>query len=78
MEHSYSGKKNVTRTGKRCLHWSTASAHTTLEENYCRTPAGDSYSTGGPWCYTDNSGSRETCNVPVCDGKLVQLKQGIR
>ncbi|XP_052097139.1 plasminogen-like [Mytilus californianus] len=67
-DHNYSGKKNITRTGNTCIHWMSASAHITQEENYCRTPAGDTYNVDGPWCYIDKSGSRETCNVPVCDG----------
>ncbi|CAC5356338.1 PTPRT [Mytilus coruscus] len=68
IDHSYSGKKNVTRTGNECIHWRSASSHTTQEDNYCRTPAKDTYNVDGPWCYIDNSGSQETCNVPVCDG----------
>lgn len=60
------------------MFWRNASAHTTQEENYCRTPTGDSYNVDGPWCYIDKSGSRETCNVPVCGGELCKLKQGTR
>ncbi|XP_063419769.1 receptor-type tyrosine-protein phosphatase kappa-like [Mytilus trossulus] len=67
-DHKYSGQKSVTRTGNECIHWRNAPANTTQEENYCRTPAGDSYNGDGPWCYTDGTGSRETCNVPVCGG----------
>ncbi|CAG2231071.1 PLG [Mytilus edulis] len=27
-DHSYSGKKNVTKTGNECIHWRNAPAHT--------------------------------------------------
>ncbi|XP_071163472.1 receptor-type tyrosine-protein phosphatase alpha-like isoform X2 [Mytilus edulis] len=67
-DHSYSGQKNVTKTGNECIHWRNAPKYTTQEENYCRTPPRDFYNVDGPWCYIDNSGSRETCNVPVCGG----------
>ncbi|XP_052097034.1 receptor-type tyrosine-protein phosphatase T-like isoform X7 [Mytilus californianus] len=55
-------------TGNECIHWMNASAYTTQDKNYCRTPAGESDNVDGPWCYINNFTGRETCNVPVCDG----------
>lgn len=66
----YSGKRNVTMTGRTCQVWSTQSPHshsyTTYPENYCRNPDGEP----SPWCYTTDPYKRwELCNIPDC-GKL--------
>ncbi|XP_076026631.1 plasminogen [Genypterus blacodes] len=71
----YRGTKARTKTGKVCQRWDasyphrpnmTPSSHprADLESNFCRNPDGDS---GGPWCYTVDSGTRwEHCNVASC------------
>ena len=67
---SYSGRVNVTSSGRTCQAWSTTQPHdhpfTELgDHNYCRNPSGDLI---GVWCFTtDPDVSWEYCHsVPVC------------
>ena len=51
---NYSGRMNVTLSGRTCQVWSTSEPHehdfTDLgEHNYCRNPDGDNR---GAWCHT--------------------------
>ena len=67
---SYSGRMNVTLSGRTCQVWSTSEPHehdyTDLgEHNYCRNPDGDHR---GAWCHTtDPYRLREPCFVPRCE-----------
>ncbi|XP_065935897.1 uncharacterized protein [Magallana gigas] len=63
----YSGKKNVTQSGRTCQVWSAQSPHshgyTSYPENYCRNPDGEP----SPWCYTTDPYKRwELCDIPDC------------
>ena len=67
---NYSGRMNVTITGRTCQFWNTSEPHdhdyTDLGgHNYCRNPDGDNR---GAWCYTtDPNRLRESCFVPRCE-----------
>lgn len=63
----YSGKRNVTQSGRTCQVWSAQSPHshgyTSYPENYCRNPDGEP----SPWCYTTDPYKRwELCAIPDC------------
>lgn len=63
----YSGKRNVTQSGRTCQVWSAQSPHshgyTSYPENYCRNPDGEP----SPWCYTTDPYKRwELCDIPDC------------
>ena len=79
------GKLNVTVTGKACQPWSLQSPHehtytdnsmfpdgsVNKASNLCRNP--DDEEPGGPWCYTQEPGTRwEYCDVPKC-GELLYI-----
>ena len=69
---SYSGKANVTASGRTCQVWSTLHPHEhpyteVGDHNYCRSPIGSR----GVWCYTTDPGSRwEYCSVPICGNMM--------
>ena len=72
---SYSGRMNVTKSGRDCQVWSAQEPHehtigTELgEHNLCRFPPTDLYPDGfeGVWCYTMDPAERwEHCAVPIC------------
>ncbi|XP_074104804.1 uncharacterized protein LOC141531154 isoform X2 [Cotesia typhae] len=76
--HQYLGKASVAASGKPCLPWN----HTTVAypllvnvvdravreklktHNYCRNP--NPFEESKPWCFTDISGERESCDIPSC------------
>ena len=70
----YIGKKDVSISGKPCKYWYSNFIYLYAEpyvafldlevvDNYCRNPTLDSI---GPWCFVNDFGSRETCDLPVC------------
>ncbi|XP_078579587.1 uncharacterized protein LOC144863845 [Branchiostoma floridae x Branchiostoma japonicum] len=64
---SYQGTVAVTKTGRKCQHWSSQTPHqhiyTNLVHNYCRNPDGESE----VWCFTTDPGTIwEYCDVPTC------------
>ena len=83
--YDYQGKITVTVEGIECQAWASDEPHShsydedsyfvdgsvAAAENFCRNP--DNSESGGPWCYTVESGTRwDHCNIPICttDGKL--------
>ena len=68
MGSTYSGKLNVTTSGRTCQVWTTSEPHehsdtAVGEHNYCRNPFGDPE---GVYCYTTDPEKRwEYCSVPV-------------
>ena len=66
---SYSGKLNVTASGRTCQVWAASQPHEHSytymgEHNHCRNPDGDP---SGVWCYTtDPDKDLEYCSVPIC------------
>ena len=66
---SYSGRVNVTASGKTCQIWAASQPHEHSlthvgEHNYCRNPVG---APGGVWCFTtDPDKPLELCSVPMC------------
>ena len=73
---SYSGKMNVTTSGRACQAWSAQDPHEHSntevgEHNLCRNPDGDP---GGVWCYTTDPDKRwEHCSVPICAPKMMKV-----
>ena len=78
----YRGTHNRTKTGKLCQRWDRQSpnphSYTDVSKfpddnlfdaaDFCRNPDNDP---DGPWSYTlDSSGSRESCGLPACSGKV--------
>ena len=65
----YTGKANITVSGRVCQKWTVNSPHpsyhqTVGEHNYCRNPDDDDF---GPWCYTlDPQIGWEHCEIPEC------------
>ena len=77
---SYSGKMNVTTSGRSCQFWNASQPqehkYTHVgEHNYCRKPTG---STGlGVWCYTTDPDVRwEPCSLPVCEPTTYDCQEG--
>ena len=72
----YSGKINLTASGRSCQAWSAQEPHQHEfaylgKHNHCRNPNQDS---GGVWCYTtDNDKKWEHCPVPICKSKLLKV-----
>ena len=70
----YSGKVNVTESGRTCQVWSAQKPHEHVtgyelgEHNYCRYPkAVYPYGFEGVWCYTTDPDKKwEHCAVPIC------------
>ena len=67
---SYTGRMNVTPSGRTCQSWSTQHPHGHRmsfvgDHNYCRNP---SKNIKGVWCYTTDPNKRkEFCyNIPIC------------
>ncbi|GFO41460.1 receptor-type tyrosine-protein phosphatase kappa, partial [Plakobranchus ocellatus] len=69
----YLGDKNVTKSGKSCVHWSKVNRKFQFEEgddpqNFCRNPI---VPTGGyknnPWCYTSENEDLEDCEIKYRD-----------
>ena len=71
---SYSGRLNVTFSGRTCQNWAASKPHVHKytdvgDHNYCRNPNPKNY--GGVWCYTTDQEKRwEHCSVPRCVSKL--------
>jgi len=80
----YIGTRSYTVSGRQCQRWDEQIPHphnyTTLHDkrfpegdirearNFCRNP---DKKTSGPWCYTtDPEKEWETCQVPICSGKI--------
>ena len=77
LGREYMGTVNVSQSGSICMPWSDVELQMygpgpvwlflddTIGEaqNYCRNPDGDPR---GPWCYTENEGVKDYCNVPRC------------
>ncbi len=78
----YSGRFNVTMSGKTCQRWDQQTPHThdrnnplmfpeaqlKNAENYCRNPDLEPR----PWCYTVDPASRwEYCDVAKCSGTIM-------
>ena len=72
---SYSGRMNVTASGRTCQVWAASQPHEhdytdVGEHNHCRNPNG----VGGVWCYTTDPDKQfEHCSVPRCVSKLKVL-----
>lgn len=65
--YDYTGKVNVTQSGRTCQAWILQTPHnhpyTSLPENYCRNPG----VTPNPWCYTTDPNKRwDYCVIPYC------------
>ena len=82
LGNAYRGEHVFTASGRLCQRWDRqyphSHSHTDASlfpdrglsdaSNYCRNPDDDP---NGPWCYTtDPDETRETCNIPLCSGKL--------
>ncbi|XP_052097093.1 receptor-type tyrosine-protein phosphatase S-like [Mytilus californianus] len=68
QDRGYHGQIDITRRGHNCMYWKSATKYTSEDQNYCRTPEGDSDNAGGPWCYTGLTDPRwDRCNIPVCE-----------
>ena len=73
---SYSGKMNVTTSGRTCQVWATTQPHEhpftdVGEHNYCRNPYKHP---GGVFCFTTDAEKRfELCSVPICGSALKVL-----
>lgn len=66
---NYTGHIHTTINRHTCIYWKDGTYYKEEEQNYCRTPPGDSDNVGGPWCYTNVVPKRwERCNIPVCRG----------
>uniref|UniRef100_A0A663MQJ1 Plasminogen n=1 Tax=Athene cunicularia TaxID=194338 RepID=A0A663MQJ1_ATHCN len=78
----YRGTVAKTGRGRTCQEWSSQKPHSHkyftpvthpragLEENYCRNPDNDEK---GPWCYTTDPATRfDYCNIPECEGTIIQ------
>ena len=80
----YSGKVNVTASGRTCQNWAASEPHKPAytdvgelgytevgDHNYCRNPSGN---LNGVWCYTTDPGKRwEYCSVPFCASKPIKV-----
>ena len=81
---SYSGKVNVTASGRSCQVWSTSEPHEPKytdmgkvgeteagDHNYCRNPSGEF---AGVWCYTTDPDKRwEHCSVSICVPTMLKV-----
>ena len=76
LGESYSGRMNVTASGRTCQSWAASQPHKhpftdVGEHNYCRNPVGNDY---GVWCYTtDPLKVWDYCSVPICVSKMKVL-----
>ena len=72
----YSGRMNVTTSGRTCQVWAASEPHEHKdtdvgEHNYCRNPFGDPQ---GVYCYTTDPEKRwEYCSLPKCAPTLEVL-----
>jgi len=81
--YDYQGTISVTREGIACQAWSAQDPHShSYDEDYmfvdgsvatagsfCRNPDDDE--SGGPWCYTVESGTRwNHCDIPICTDEV--------
>ncbi|XP_020611795.1 inactive tyrosine-protein kinase transmembrane receptor ROR1-like isoform X2 [Orbicella faveolata] len=56
---SYTGRMNVTKSGRPCLEW----PYKDLPHNFCRNPEGLG---ARPWCYVGPENEVELCDVKKC------------
>jgi len=85
--YDYQGTISVTREGIACQAWSAQDPHShSYDEDYmfvdgsvaaagsfCRNPDDDE--SGGPWCYTVESGTRwDHCDIPICTDKVEEVE----
>jgi len=83
--NTYRGQHVFTVSGRLCQRWDKQLPHRHIHtdpasfpdaslfdaSNYCRNPDDDPE---GPWCYTTDSDlERETCNIPMCSGRPLQI-----
>ena len=80
MSHTgreYAGALTTSGSGATCVNWLSVDSSNVDPDgfpdyslvdasNYCRNPDNRD---GGPWCYTDTSGSWESCDLPKCEGQ---------
>ena len=69
---SYTGRQNVTISGRTCQVWAESEPHVhgypRYEHNYCRKPPGHREDRVGVFCYTTDPDVRwELCSVPFCN-----------
>lgn len=73
--NSYSGRANVTATGRGCLQWTGSSdsfykndrkAYHEFESNYCRAYEIGSYKTNEPVCLVQHPSTLRSCGIPKC------------
>ena len=73
---SYSGRRNVTASGRTCQVWAASQPHQhnfteVGEHSHCRNPNGDSE---GVWCFTtDPDKEWEYCSVPICGPTMLKV-----
>ena len=76
LGESYSGRVNVTASGRTCQVWAAQEPHghdnaDVGEHNHCRNPDGD---LGGVWCFTtDPDKNWEHCSVPICAPTMLKV-----
>ena len=72
----YSGRMNVTTSGRTCQVWAASQPHDSWypelgEHNHCRNPDGDP---AGVWCQTtDPEKEWESCSVPICEPTMLKV-----
>ncbi|KAG8238690.1 hypothetical protein J437_LFUL016569 [Ladona fulva] len=65
----YTGKANITASGKPCVHWKNKQNNSADEQLLCRNKRGADGGgavEGHPWCYVDQIGTWEECEIPPC------------
>lgn len=79
----YTGRINVTSSGRTCQRWDVDSPHrastcardmpdaeVSHAQNYCRNPDYSTCKKAMPWCYTtDSKTTWEYCYIPECGEK---------